>query len=474
MNPPLITKTESIKDKRVDLTEKNIKELTGLTSGIVTTAESVLIEHGTDRSAHPQVKPSAVVTVNTTQDVSNVLSYCNHEGIPVVAYGVGTSLEGHILPIYGGISLDMANMNKIIETREQDLVVRVQAGLTRMELNEALNPKGYFFSVDPGANATIGGMAAAGAAGSTTVRYGSMTENVMAMTAVLADGSVINVGRETRKLSAGYDLSSLLVGSEGTLAVITELSLRIFGLPEKMASAVVRFPSVAKGMAAAATVVRRGVPVARCEFLDAQSIKNVNAYDNLQLTESPTIFFEFHGSAIGVAEDAERVKKIVGEFGGSEFEWTLDETERKKLWQARHNAYYAAAEANPGMRTISTDAAVPLSRLADAVAIADAELSTAGYPFSILGHAGDGNFHCSIMTNPENPNELAEIQEVVHKINTQIIEMGGTCTGEHGIGIGKIRDLELEAGVNSIAVMRAIKNALDPKNILNPGKIFSC
>jgi len=236
---------------------------------------------------------------------------------------------------------------------------------------------------------------------------------------------------------------------------------------------VVRFPSVEKGMAAAAAVVRRGVPVARCEFLDAQSIKNVNAYDNLHLTESPTIFFEFHGSASGVAEDAERVKAIVGEFGGSEFEWTLDENERKKLWQARHNAYYAAAEANPGMRTISTDAAVPLSRLADAVAIADAELSTAGYPFSILGHAGDGNFHCSIMTNPENPNELAEIQEVVHKINTQIIQMGGTCTGEHGIGIGKIRDLELEAGVNSIAVMRAMKKALDPKNILNPGKIFS-
>ena len=458
--------------KRVELTPAQIDHLKTLTTGSVSTTESVLNQHGRDESAFPPVNPSAVVMVNTTEEVSKILAYCNENRIPVVAFGAGSSLEGHTLPIYGGVSLDLTNMNKVLEIRGEDLLVRVQAGLTRMLLNEKLSSHGLFFSVDPGADATLGGMAATGASGTTTVRYGSMRENVMALTAVLADGTIIKVGRETRKLSAGYDLARLLVGSEGTLAVITELTLRIFGIPEKMAAAVVNFPTLAQGVEAATTIVRMGIPIARCEFLDAKCIKNVNAHDGLTLTEAPTLLFEFHGSAATVTEDAERVKEIVAEFEGTEFQWTLEEGARRKLWQARHNSYWATIAANPGLRAVSTDAAVPLSKLADAVAIADRELSATKFPFTILGHVADGNFHCAIMTNPDDPTELLEVQALVHKITAQIIAMGGTCTGEHGIGAGKIEDLVLETGEGAVSVMRMIKKALDPNSILNPGKIF--
>lgn len=458
---------------RIDLTLAQIEHLKTLTSGLVSTNESVLNQHGRDESAFPPVNPSAVVMVNTTDEVSRVLTYCNDSGIPVVAFGAGSSLEGHTLPIYGGISLDLSNMNKILEIRGEDLLVRVESGVTRLLLNQKLSSHGLFFSVDPGADATLGGMAATGAAGTTTVRYGSMRENVMALTAVLADGTIIRVGRETRKLSAGYDLTRLLVGSEGTLAVITELTLRIFGIPEKMASAVVIFPTLAQGVEAATTIVRLGIPIARCEFLDSRSIKNVNLFDGLTLTEAPTLLFEFHGNSVTVLEDAERVKEIVTEFGGTEFKWTLEEGARRKLWQARHNCYWAGIAANPGLRAVSTDAAVPLSKLAEAVAIADTELSATKFPFTILGHVADGNFHCAIMTDPGDPNELVEVQALVHRITSKIIAMGGTCTGEHGIGLGKIEDLVLETGEGAVLVMRLIKKALDPNSILNPGKIFT-
>jgi D-lactate dehydrogenase (cytochrome) len=316
-------------------------------------------------------------------------------------------------------------------------------------------------------------MASTGAAGTTTVRYGSMRENVLALTAVLADGTIIRTGRETRKLSAGYDLTRLLVGSEGTLAVITELTLRVFGIPEKMAAAIVRFPTLAEGVSAATAIVRTGISIARCEFLDAQSIKNVNAHDGLTLTEAPTLFFEFHGSPQGVQEDASSVKEIVAEFGGSEFEWTTDEDARRKLWQARHNAYWAGIAANPGKRAVSTDAAVPLSKLADAVMVADQVLAKYKYPYSILGHVADGNFHCSIITDPNKPEELEEVRQVTHEITMRIIEMGGTCTGEHGIGSGKIDALVAETGAAAVSVMKSIKLSLDPNNILNPGKVFN-
>ena len=457
---------------RTDLSADQIAALGSLVDGRISTNDSVLDLHGRDESAFPPVKPSAVVTVHSTEEVSAVLKYCNTHDIPVVAFGAGTSLEGHVLPLFGGISLDLSAMDKILEISPDDLTVRVQAGVKRMALNKKIASDGLFFSVDPGADATIGGMTSTGAAGTTTVRYGSMRENVLKLTAVLADGTIIQTGRETRKLSAGYDLTRLIVGSEGTLAIVTEITLRVFGIPEKMAAAVSRFPTLADGVQAAIAVVRSGVAIARCEFLDAQCIKNVNAHDGLNLEEAPTLLFEFHGSPRSVEEDAQVVQEIAAEFGGTNFEWTSEEGARRKLWQARHNAYWAGISAYPGKRAISTDAAVPLSKLADAVALTEKILSNSPFPFSILGHVADGNFHAFIITDPNKPEELPAVRELTHHMTDAIIDMGGTCTGEHGIGAGKISSLEKEAGPGSMAVMASIKNALDPKGILNPGKIF--
>ena len=460
-------------NKRVDLTSVQIEHLKTLVSGAVSTNETVLDQHGRDESAIPPVRPSAVVMPHSTDEVSNVLKYCNAEKIPVVAFGAGSSLEGHVLPLFGGISLDLTQMNKIIEIRPDDLLVRLEPGVHRVALNEKLAGHGLFFSVDPGADATLGGMASTGAAGTTTVRYGSMRDNVLAITAVMADGTVINTGRETRKLSAGYDLTRLLIGSEGTLAVITELTLRVFGIPEKMAAAIVRFPTLADGVSAATAIVRSGISIARCEFLDAKCINNVNAHDDLNLSEMPTLFFEFHGSPQGVAEDAQSVKEIVEEFDGSDFEWTTDEGARRKLWQARHNAYWAGIAAHPGKRAVSNDAAVPLSKLSDAVQTAEQILSKHPYPFSILGHVADANFHCFIVTDPTKPEELEDVRHITHEITMKMIEMGGTCTGEHGIGSGKIQALIEETGAPAVNIMRLIKQTLDPNNILNPGKVFN-
>ena len=457
---------------RVDLTPQQVSEIGALVNGRISTNQSVLELHGRDESAFPPINPSAVVTVHSTEEVSKVLKYCNENLIPVVAFGAGTSLEGHVLPLYGGISLDLSEMDSILEVNPEDLTVKVQAGVKRMALNKKISSDGLFFSVDPGADATIGGMTSTGAAGTTTVRYGSMRENVLKLTAVLADGTIIRTGRETRKLSAGYDLTRLIVGSEGTLAIVTEITLRVFGIPEKMAAAVSRFPNLADGVQAAIAVVRSGISIARCEFLDAQCIKNVNKHDGLKLEEVPTLLFEFHGSPSSVAEDAQLVQEIAREFNGSNFEWTIDESERRKLWQARHNAYWAGIAAHPGKRAISTDAAVPLSKLAEAVALTENLLSTSPFPFSILGHVADGNFHAFIVVDPNRPEELPAIRELTHQMTNAIIDMGGTCTGEHGIGAGKISSLEKEAGSEAVAVMSAIKRALDPRGILNPGKIF--
>ena len=458
---------------RVELTANQISDLEKLVSGGVSTNQSSLELHGRDESAFPPVHPSAVVTVNSTEEVSKVLKYCNENKIPVVAFGAGTSLEGHVLPIHGGISLDLNNLNKILNISPDDLTCTVQCGVHRMELNQKLSSEGLFFSVDPGADATIGGMASTGAAGTTTVRYGSMKENVLALTAVLADGTIIKTGRATRKLSAGYDLTRLIVGSEGTLAIITEITLKLNGIPEKMAAAVVNFPTLADGVKAATAIVRSGVAIARCEFLDPSSISHVNKHDQLTLKEAPTLFFEFHGSPKGVEEDAQTVKEIVKEFNGSDFEWTTDESARRKLWQARHNFHWAVVANNPGKRTVSTDTAVPLSKLADAVKFAEELLTKSGYPHCIIGHVADGNFHCSIVTDPDKPEQLIEIRNLAHQLTSKVIEMGGTCTGEHGIGAVKIADLVHETGEEAVEVMRTIKRALDPNGILNPGKVFN-
>jgi D-lactate dehydrogenase (cytochrome) len=456
----------------VELTADEIAALKSMVAGRLSTSGADRETHSHDESAFPPSLPSAVVMASTTAEVSQVLRYCNEHFIPVVPFGAGTSLEGHVVPLFGGVSLDLSNMNHVLEVRPDDLLVRVEAGVHRVALNEKLADEGLFFSVDPGADATLGGMAATGAAGTTTVRYGSMRENVMALTAVLADGTVIHTGRDTRKLSAGYDLTRLLVGSEGTLAVITELSLRIFGIPEKMAAAIVRFPTLAQGVTASTEIVKAGISIARCEFLDSICIRNLNSFNGMSFTELPTLFFEFHGTPQSVLEDAIAVQEIVTECGGTEFEWTSDERQRRQLWHARHSAHWAMIAAHPGMKGVSTDWAVPLSQLAQAVSMVDELLAAHHFPHSILGHVADGNFHCLIVTDPDKPEELNEVRAMVHDVSLRIIELGGTCTGEHGIGAGKIDWLVVEAG-SSLAVMQAIKNALDPHSILNPGKIFT-
>jgi len=458
---------------RVNLTPKQLQHLKSLVAGGVSLSNAVLEQHSKDESAHLPILPSAVVMVSSTEEVAKVLAYCNQERIPVTPFGAGTSLEGNAIPLFGGISLDLTNMNRILDVRPDDLTVRVQAGVQRVALNERLSRDGLFFSVDPGADATIGGMAATGAAGTTSVRYGTMRENVLALTAVLADGTIIEAGRETRKLSAGYDMTRLLVGSEGTLAVITEIALKLNGTPEKMVAAIVNFPTLADGVQAATAVVRMGIAIARCEFLDETCIQNVNALDGLNLKVAPTLLFEFHGTQRGVEEEARAVAEIASEFNGSDFEWAADEGARRKLWQARHNAHWAAMAANPGMRTVSTDTAVPLSRLAEAVEVANEIFSASQFKYSILGHVADGNFHVSIVTDPEKPEEFIEVRKLTHQLTSRVIDMGGTCTGEHGIGSGKIEDLLKEVGDEGVNVMRSIKHALDPNGILNPGKIFN-
>ena len=459
--------------KRVDLSAAQLDALRSIVGSRLSTTESVLDQHGRDESAFPPVLPSAVIYPKSTDEVSRILAFCNSELIPVVPFGAGTSLEGHVLPLRGGVSLDMTEMNKVLNISAEDLTVRVEAGVTRVALNNLLAREGLFFSVDPGADATLGGMASTGASGTTTVKYGSMRENVLALTAVLADGTVIRTGRATRKLSAGYDLTRLIVGSEGTLAVITEVTLRIFGIPEKMSAAIVRFKTLADGVAAATRVVQMGTNVARCEFLDPASIRNANKHSGLTLPEQPTLLFEFHGSPANVESDAHSAREIVQEFGGSDFEWTSDESERRKLWQARHDAYWSNIHLHPGKRVVSTDLAVPLSKLAEAVQTCNSILSKHNFPFSIFGHVADGNFHCMIINDPSNHAEHDEIREVTHEMASRIIEMGGTCTGEHGIGMGKIELLVEETGVNAVELMKEIKQTLDPNWILNPGKVIA-
>ena len=449
-----------------------LDELRGALPGQVSVNPTELARHGRDESSHPEVLPDAVVMARSTQEVSTLLRHCHAAGVPVVPFGMGSSLEGHVLPVHGGISLDMSPMNAILDVRPDDLLVQVEAGVCRVQLNERLVRDGLFFSVDPGADATLGGMASTGASGTTTVRYGSMRDNVLALTAVLADGTVIRTGRPTRKDSAGYDLTRLLVGSEGTLAVITELTLRVFGIPESMSSARSTFPSLSSGVAAATAIVRMGIPIARCEFLDAASARAVNAYEGTDLPEAPSLFFEFHGSAASVREQAEQTHEIVAEFGGSDFTWTADEGERRRLWHARHNAYPAGLAAVPGARSLTTDAAVPLSLLPEAVTRAESIFTGQPFTWSMLGHVADGNFHALLLWDPADDAAGDAAHWAAKELTREVIALGGTCTGEHGIGLGKREALVDQAGEATVAVMRSIKQALDPRDILNPGKVL--
>ena len=438
------------------------------------TAAAVREHHGKDESPFPATPPDAVVFAQSNEDVIDAVSLCAAHDTPLIAYGVGSSLEGHLLAIHGGVSLDMSGMNRILAIHAEDLTATVQAGVTRKQLNEALKSSGLFFPIDPGADASLGGMTATRASGTNAVRYGTMRENVLGVSVVTAEGKLLRPFNRARKSSAGYDLTRLFVGSEGTLGVITEVTLRLYPIPEAISAAVVNFPSLDAAVTSVIETIQLGVPVARCEYLCPYTIRSINAYARTDLREAHTLFFEFHGSEASAREQAETVQALVKDHGGEDFVWALRPEDRTRLWNARHNAYFALLQSRPGCKGLSTDTCVPISRLADSITGARAILERASMPFGILGHVGDGNFHCALLIDPNSPEEIAESERLNHAIVGLAQSMEGTCTGEHGIGLHKIDFLEQEAGPDSMEMMRAIKRAFDPRNILNPGKIFRC
>lgn len=434
--------------------------------------ESTRLQHGRDESVHDPMLPDGVVFAESTEEVAAVVRLCAEHGVPVIPYGVGSSVEGHVLAPRGGISIDLSGMNKVIAIHAEDGDATVEAGVTRKQLNDALKGSGLFFPIDPGADATLGGMAATRASGTNAVRYGTMRENVMATTAVLADGRIVKTGGRARKSSAGYDLTRLLVGSEGTLGIITELTVKLYPIPEAISAAVCAFPTIDAAVQAVIQTIQLGVPVARIELLDALALTAINRHSKTTLAEAPTLFFEFHGSPAGVAEQAETVQAIAGELGGQDFAWATRPEDRSKLWQARHDAYFACLQLKPGCRCFPTDVCVPISRLAECIAATNEDIAQVSIPIALFGHVGDGNFHLVVLVAPDNPKEMDEAAWISERVVERALAFGGTCTGEHGIGLGKRKYLTREHGDVAVDVMAAIKAALDPKNLLNPGKIL--
>ena len=427
--------------------------------------------HGQNEAYFAVTPPDCVAFPTTTQEVSAILKICHGEGCPVTAWGTGTSLEGNSLPVRGGISLDLSRMNRVLAVRDSDLDCTIQPGVTREALNAELRATGLFFPVDPGANASLGGMAATRASGTTAVRYGTMRENVLALEVVLADGTIIRTGTRARKSSSGYDLTRLFVGSEGTLGIITELTLRLQSQPEAVTAATCRFASMQAAVDTVIATIQSGIPMARIEFVDGMMVRGFNLLNKLGLPEQPHLFVEFHGSPAAVAEQATRFGEIVADQGGADFSWTAKPEDRAALWKMRHGAHYAAKALRTGCKVMNTDVCVPISRLAEAVEFARTGIESRQLTAAILGHVGDGNFHCAICIDPERPSELETARDFAHDLNRHALTLGGTVTGEHGIGIGKIAYMREEHGA-AVAVMAAIKTALDPQNILNPGKII--
>jgi D-lactate dehydrogenase (cytochrome) len=435
------------------------------------TAEAVREQHGRDESPYEPMPPDAVVFVHSTDEVAAIVRLCAQHRVPLIPFGVGTSLEGHLLALEGGVSVDLSRMNAVLAVNPEDMTATVQAGVTRKQLNAEIKDSGFFFPIDPGADATLGGMAATRASGTNAVRYGTMRENVLGLTVVTGEGKVVRTARRAKKSSAGYDLTRLFVGSEGTLGVITEVTVRLYPQPEAIAAAICSFPTVDAAVRTTIETIQMGIPIARCELLDALSVKAVNARNPLGLEELPLLLAEFHGTASAVAEQAEAVEAIARENGGHAFQWATQPEDRSRLWEARHNAYFACLQLKPGCRSFTTDVCVPISRLAECIGETIRDIEASFLPAPILGHVGDGNFHCAILADPSKPEELAEAERLNALIVTRALAMDGTCTGEHGVGMHKMDFLREEHGDDALELMARIKRSFDPLNILNPGKI---
>lgn len=449
-----------------------LQELAGHFGERFSTAHAVREHHGRDESPYPPMLPDAVVFARSTDDVAWLAQRCHHHKVPLIPYGVGSSLEGHILAVQGGISVDLSGMDQIVAIHPEDFTATVQAGVTRTQLNDHLRETGLFFPIDPGADASLGGMAATRASGTNAVRYGTMRENVLSLQVVTADGRIISTSSRAPKSSAGYDLTRLFVGSEGTLGIITEVTVRLYPQPEAVSAAICNFPSIDAAVQSVIEIIQMGIPVARVEFMDAGAVKATNAYSKLTLHESPLLLFEFHGSPAGVQEQAGLVQGIARDNGGMDFEWAVQPEDRTRLWTARHNAYFAGLQLRPGCRSSTTDVCVPISRLADCVRATAADLDDASFPYTILGHVGDGNFHVLMLLDPDNPAEWEESQHLNRRLVHRAIAMDGTCTGEHGVGLHKMEFMQAEHGQEAMDLMRSLKIAFDPHNIMNPGKII--
>jgi D-lactate dehydrogenase (cytochrome) len=439
----------------------------------LSTSEAVCLQHGRDESIFEAMPPQAVAWPTSTEEVVALVKLCRDHGVPITPYGAGSSLEGHTLAARGGLTLNLQRMDGIVALNPEDLTATLQPGVTRKALNAALRDQGLFFPIDPGADATIGGMCATRASGTNAVRYGTMRENVVNLRVVTPDGEVVDTARRARKSAAGYDLTRLFVGSEGTLGVIVEATVRLHPLPEHVMAAVCAFPEVHSAIDTVVQVIQMGVPVARCEFVDAVAIRAISGYSKLSLPESPHLFFEFHGSEAGVKEQVETVEAIVAEHGGQDFQWAATPEERSRLWEARHNVYFAALQLRPGCRSIVTDACVPISRLADCLVQTAEDLRESGLVAPMVGHVGDGNFHVQMLVDDAAPHELRAAEALNERLVRRALSMDGTCTGEHGIGLHKQGFLVEEVGAAGVDLMRRIKHALDPAGLMNPGKVFA-
>jgi D-lactate dehydrogenase (cytochrome) len=449
-----------------------LDELKALLGGRVSTSGAVREHHGKDESYFPYALPDAVVFVETTEEVRDVVDICRRHRVPMIPFGVGTSLEGHILAIQGGVSIDLSRMNQVIAVHEEDLDAVVQAGVTRKQLNEYIKHTGLFFPIDPGADATLGGMAATRASGTNAVRYGTMRENVLSLKVVLADGRVIQTSRRAKKSAAGYDLTRLFIGSEGTLGIITEVTVKLYPVQEAMSAAVCAFRTIDGAANTVIQTLQMGIPVARSELLCATTMAALNKHNKLNYRESPTLLLEFHGTQASVVEQAKAVQEIARDNGGLDFQWATRPEERSKIWEARHNAYFACLQLKPGARALSTDVCVPISRLAECITETEKDIASASLPIPLFGHVGDGNFHLVILIDPGNDAEIAEAKALNVRLVRRALAMEGTCTGEHGIGIGKQSYLVEELG-EAVDLMRDLKRTFDPDNLMNPGKVVS-